>query len=141
MRGEELERDEGAVLRSFMPRVGPSTTFVRSLGEEIRRSAGQRVELEQGAPFEDMVIELRKLVRLLCRTLVPVQPRPAFARALGNQLREQAIKVTVEPEHRWRWLMVGGLVGSLLSVLGLVAALLLRRRNGRPNAQKWAGAS
>jgi hypothetical protein len=76
-----------------------------------------------------MVIELRKLVRLLRRTLVPLKAPPEFAQPLGRQLEAEAIQVTMQQQHR-RWLVVGGVVGSLISVVGLSAALLMRRHNG-----------
>ena len=116
-----------------VPRVLPSTRFVQDLDQDIRRAARQQMQkagIGPSVPFEEMVIELRKLVRLLRRTLVPLQLRADFTRALGQRLEAQAIVVTTVQQQR-RWLMVSGMVGSLLSVLGLVAALLLRRRGGQ----------
>jgi hypothetical protein len=37
--------------------------------------------------------------------------------------------------------MVGGVLGSLLSLLGVFAALFLRRKNGRMQAKKPLGAA
>ena len=130
-----------------VPRVLPSTRFVQDLDQDIRRAARQQMQkagIGPSVPFEEMVIELRKLVRLLRKTLVPLQPRADFTRALGQRLEAQAVVVTTVQQQR-RWLMVSGMVGSLLSVLGLVAALLLRRRGGhghsRVRAKKSVGAA
>jgi hypothetical protein len=143
---DELWKNEtGGSIRSLMPRAVPNAGFVRDLEAEIRRAARRRMGRmgapigPKGVPFEEMVIELRKLVRLLHRTLVPVQPRLEFSRSLGEQLQVRTADVVPVRQQQWRWLMVGGLVGSLLSVLGLVAALLLRRRNGRLHAEKTVG--
>ena len=89
-------------------------------------------------PFEDMVVELRKLVRLLCKTLVPVRANAAFMRALGHDLDVSAREIVAARQERVRWLMVGGVVGSLLGVL---AALFLRRKNGCVDAKKPLGAA
>jgi hypothetical protein len=67
--------------------------------------------------------------------LVPLRARAEFSRSLGQKLQNEAIAVAVQQQHRVRWLMVGGMVGSLLSVLGLLAAWLLRRRNGQGHSQ------
>jgi hypothetical protein len=126
----------------------PRTHFVRDLDQEIRRAARQRMERmgvrapfgePKGAPFEEMIIELRKLVRLLRKTLVPVQPRLEFAQVLGEQLQVRTADRMGARPRQWRWLMVGGVVGSVLSLLGLLAALLLRRRNGRLHTNKPVG--
>lgn len=129
----------------LIPRALPSARFVQDLDLDIRRAAGQQMQkagLTPGLPFEEMVIELRKLVRLLRKTLVPVQPHAEFTRALGKQIKAQAVVVSTV-QHKRRWLMVSGMVGSLLSLLGLLAALLLRRRNGhshnRGHAKKTVG--
>jgi len=136
MQDEQLEVDVEESLRPLMPRALPNAQFVNDLDLEIRRAARQRMEqlgVQPIIPFEEMVIELRKLVRLLRRTLVPVQPRLEYSRVLGNQLQGYALTVatatTVQPSRR-RWWMVGGLLGSLLSVAGVALALVLRRRNG-----------
>jgi hypothetical protein len=121
--------------RLLGPRAEPSDDFVRTLGQRIQHAAYQHI----GRPtpsFDQMVIELRKLVRLLCKTLVPVQPRPAFVRSLQTDLEEAASELLVIRQERVWWLLMGGVLGTLLSLLGLLAALLLRRRNGRMHAKK-----
>lgn len=131
----------------LMPRALPNARFVQDLDQDIRRAARRQMEaagIAPSVPFEEMVIELRKLVRLLRKTLVPIRPSAAFTRALRQRIETQSGIITTVQQQR-RWLMVSGMVGSLLSVLGLVAALLLRRRNehshSRAQAKKPAGAA
>jgi hypothetical protein len=122
----------------LMPRALPSARFVQDLDQDIRRAARQHMQkagITPSVPFEQMVIELRKLVRLLRKTLVPLQPRAEFTRSLGEQLETEAAIVTTVQQQQRRWLMVSGMVGSLLSVAGLVTALLWRRRNGHNHNQ------
>ena len=133
MRDEQLEVEVESTLRPLMPRASPNAQCVDDLDLEIRRAARQRMEQLGVQPViscEEMVIELRKLVRLLRRALVPVQPRLEYSRALGDQLQGYATTVTDVRPSRRRWWMVGGLVGSLASVAGVALALVLRRRNG-----------
>ena len=143
MRDEQLEVEVEESVRPLMPRALPNAQFVRDLDQEIRSAARQRMEqlgVQPIIPFEEMVIELRKLVRLLRKTLVPVQPRLEYSRVLGDQLQGYATTVTyvqsarvqiarVQPSRR-RWWMVGGVLGSLVSVAGVALALVLRRRDG-----------
>ena len=139
MRSDDLEDGAGQTLHSFMPGVVPSPRFVRDLSEEIQRAARRKVGYGVSVPFEDVIAELRKLVRLLRRTLVPVSPRPEFIRTLKGQLDENATLVVTARHRRWRWLMVGGVVGSMVSLAGLVAALLLRRRHEQLHTKKTMG--
>jgi hypothetical protein len=116
----------------FVPRALPNTRFVQNLDQDIRRTARQQMDqvgIRPSVPFEEMVIELRKLVRLLRKTLVPLKAPLEFAQPLGRQLEAEAIQVTMQ-QHQRRWLVVGGVVGSLISVVGLSAALLRRWHNG-----------
>jgi hypothetical protein len=130
-----------------MGSVLPSTDFVRKLGAEIGRAAREKMGYGAGLPrvtvsFEDRVIELRRWVRLLRQTLVPVQPRAAFRAALGRQLRSDAIQVQVARQNRWRWLVIGSAVGSVVSLLGVLTALLLRQRQTRVHTtEKTIGAT
>jgi len=126
--GEDTERIAGELSRRLAPRVQPSAHFARDLGQEIRKAAQQQIGSAAGVSLNDMVVELRRLVCLLCRTLVPVPPSAEFVRTLGMQMRAQAVDLIQARERRWRWLMVGGVVGSVMSVLGVVATVLLRRR-------------
>jgi hypothetical protein len=147
MHDEQMRLGEEDSGQPLVPRASPSARFVQDLELEIRRAARQRMEeagIRPSMPFEEMVIELRKLVRLLRKTLVPICPRAEFSRMLGQEIEARAEIVTTVQQQR-RWLMVGGVVGSLLSVLGLFAAFLLRRRNGhshsRMQAKKPVGAA
>jgi hypothetical protein len=88
-----------------------------------------------------MVIELRKLVRLLYKTLSPIQPRSDFVLTLGHRLESSAAVEIAERQRRRRWLMVGGVIGSALSFAGVVTALVRRRRNGRVQTNKPVGVS
>ncbi len=68
--------------------------------------------------------------------LVPVTPSPAFEAGLKQDLLEAAIQRAEEKEEkkrvsflRRRWVLIGAaVVGSALSVAGIIAALLLRQR-------------
>jgi hypothetical protein len=133
---EDLDGDEGKRLRSLMPPMSPRARFAQSLGDEIRRAAYERLEEPRTVPFEDVIVELRKLIRLLCKTLVPVQPRAEFVQELEEQLRMEAAELALIRQERWWWIIAGSLLGSLISLVGVIAALLLRRRNGRPQVKK-----
>jgi hypothetical protein len=124
-----------------VPRAIPSAHFIQGLGREIQLAACRQVGNEQAIPFEEMIVELRKLVRLLYRTLVPIDPSSGFVAALRGDLVETAEQSLSYRQNRTRWLMVGGVVGSALSLLGLAAALLLRRRSGRLDTKKPVGAA
>jgi hypothetical protein len=124
-----------------MPRAAPSARFVQNLGQDIRRAARDKMGSGTSLPFDEMVIELRKLIRLLRKTLVPVQLRSSFVSTLGTRLQADAEEQFVTRQQRMRWLMVGGVVGSVISLLGVVTALLLWRRNGRLHAKKPLGAA
>ena len=136
--------DNWTSARSALARMSgviPSTDFVRKLGAEIGRTAREKMGYGAGMPgakmpFEDRVIDLRRWIRLLRQTLVPVQPRQAFKTALDKQLQFDAIQVQIARQNRWRWLVIGSAVGSVLSLLGVLAALLLRQRQTRPRTQK-----
>jgi hypothetical protein len=139
MSDESMEEAVQEAARLFGSRAEPNADFVRTLGQSIQRAAYQRIGRPRPS-FDQMVIELRKLVRLLCRTLVPVQPRSAFVCTLQQDLADTAQELLVVRQERVWWLLIGGALGTLLSLLGLLAALSLRRRNGRMQAKKPAGA-
>jgi hypothetical protein len=137
MQDQALEKTVQDVARGFAARAVPNAQFISSLGQDIYRAAYAKVG-GSGPPFHEMVVELRKLVRLLQRTLVPVLARPAFVEDLGAELGVGARELLVVRQERVRWLMLGGVLGS---VIGLFAALLLRRRNGRLDANRPVGVS
>ncbi|MBN1937812.1 MAG: hypothetical protein JW934_24350 [Anaerolineae bacterium] len=124
--------DEPLSAFSKAARVIPRADFVRKLGSEIGRAARDRVGYGVGRTFEDRVLELRRLVRLLREALVPVQPRLVYRRALGEQLRVDALRVTVQRQTHLRWLVIGSVIGSVLSLAGLLAAMLFRQRRVPP---------
>ena len=138
-------KDDWKNARSALARMSsviPSTDFVRKLGTEIGRTAREKMGYGAGMPFEDRVIDLRRWIRLLRQTLVPVQHRQAFRTALSQQLQFDAIQVQIARQKRWRWLVIGSAVGSALSLLGVLTALLLRQRQTRLHAkEKTVGAT
>ena len=140
MQDEQWEAKVTDSLRPPMPRAMPNARFVHDLDQDVRRAALQRMEqlgIQPTIPLEEMVIELRKLVRLLRKTLVPVSPENQYVQGTGQQLRAQAVEVYAQPKQRQqRWLMVGSVLGSILSVGGLVVAYLLRKRNNGHNAKE-----
>ena len=140
MQDQPLEQTVQDVARGLAARAVPNAQFISSLGQDIYRAASARVG-GSGLPFHDMVVELRKLVRLLQRTLVPVLARPAFVEDLGTELDDGARELFSARQERVRWLMLGGVLGSVLSLVGVLAALLLRRRNGRLDAKRPLGVS
>jgi len=137
MQDQELEQTVQDVARGLAARAAPNAQFISSLGQDIYRAAYAKVG-GSGPPFHEMVVELRKLVRLLQRTLVPVFAKPAFVQDLRVELDAGARELFVVRQERVRWLMLGGVLGSLL---GLFAAILLRRRNGRLAAKRPLGVS
>lgn len=134
MSDESMEEAVEEAARLLRLRAEPNADFVQTLEQSIQRAAYQHIGRPRPS-FDRMVIELRKLVRLLCRTLVPIQPRSAFVSALQRDLEETAHELLVRQERVW-WLILGGVLGTVLSLLGLLAALVLRRRNGRMDAKK-----
>ncbi len=118
---------------SALAQVAPRGDFVRRLGQEIGRTARERAGYNAVRAFDERVIELRRLVHLLRQTLRPVQPRPAYRQALAEQLYASALQVTVQP-GRMRWLVIGSAIGSLLSLIGVLTALLLRQRRTHPRS-------
>ena len=140
MQDERLEAEMTDSLRPLMPRAMPNARFVHDLDEDVRRAARQRMKelgIQPVIPFEEMVIELRKLVRLLRKTLVPVSPECRYVQRTGRRLQEQAVVAYARPRLRQqRWLMFGGVLGSILSVGGLIAAVLLRKRNNEHTDQE-----
>jgi hypothetical protein len=136
MPDQALENDAEELARVFIPRAIPDARFVHNLSQDIHRAAVKRMGNSSSIPFEEMVIELRKLVRLLCATLVPIQPRAGFVLTLKDQLQSSAAVQIAARQQRVRWMMVGGVIGSALSFVGVVTALLLRRRNGRLHTGK-----
>lgn len=106
----------------------------------IGDEAGGGVSKEYLDLFPAYQAELKPLLRIAERvkaTLVPVAPSPAFEAGLKQDLLAAAIKRAEEKEDkkrvsflRRRGVLIGAAaVGSVLSVAGIVAALLLRQRS------------
>ena len=133
MQDERWEAQVTDSLRPLMPRAMPSARFVHDLEEDVHRAARQKMDelgIQPAIPFEEMVIELRKLVLLLRKTLVPVSPRTQYVQRMSRRLQQQAVVTHAQTKTRQqRLLMVGSVLGSILSVGGLVAAYVLRKRN------------
>ena len=139
MRDQSVEETAREVAQLLMPRAVPSTSFVHNLGQDIHRAAYQQVGHAPSVPFQDMVIELRKLIRLLRKTLVPICPRESFVSSLESSLDASAREMIAARQRRMRWLMVGGMLGSAISLLA-VAALMMLRRQDRLQTKKSMGA-
>ena len=136
MQGKEHTVTGEAPPSARVARAIPNAGFAQDLGAELRRAAQQRIQSVTRPQVGEVVLELRKLIQLLRRTLVPVNPRATFREALGDRLFSEGIELAAARQQRWRWLMVGGVVGSAVSLAGVVTAVLLRRRNGHAQAKK-----
>lgn len=79
--------------------------------------------------MEEREATLVQIIERLQRWLVPVEPPPAFARSLKVELIEAA-QQQYQRTHRLRRILVVGaaIIGSVASVAGLTAFLILRRR-------------
>lgn len=79
--------------------------------------------------MEEQEATLVQLSERLQRWLVPVEPPPAFARSLKGELIEAARR-QYQRAHRLRRILVVGaaVIGSIASVAGLTAFLIIRRR-------------
>ncbi len=79
--------------------------------------------------MEEQDATLAQIIERLQRWLVPVEPPPAFARSLKGELVEAAWRQYQRTHRLRRILLVGAAIaGSLASVAGLTAFLILRRR-------------
>ncbi len=79
--------------------------------------------------MEEREATLVQIIERLQRWLVPVEPPPAFARSLKAELIEVARRKYWRTHRLRRILVVGAAVGgSVASVIGLTAFLILRRR-------------
>jgi len=139
MPDQTVEETAREAARLFAERAVPSTGFVHTLGEEVHRAAYQGMGMMPTVPFEEMVVQLRKLVLLLRKTLVPICPGETFVRTLGSEIDTGARELVAVRQQRVRWMMVGGMLGSAISLLGVLTALVLRRRNGRATAKRGVG--
>jgi len=83
------------------------------------------------------VPRLSQLAGQLANVLSPVAPRPAFeARLRESLLAAASQRLAAERESRVsalrrRWVLIGAAAGSVMSVAGIVAAVLLHQRTIR----------
>ncbi len=79
--------------------------------------------------MEEQEATLVQLSERLQRWLVPVEPPPAFACSLKGELIKAARR-QYQRAHRLRRILVVGaaVIGSIASVAGLTAFLIIRRR-------------
>jgi len=79
--------------------------------------------------MEEQEATLVRISERLQQLLVPVEPPPAFARSLKVELIKAARR-RQERAHRLRRILLVGaaIAGSVASVAGVIAFLLLRRR-------------
>lgn len=93
-------------------------------------------------PRPDELTQLRSLMDVaerLRQALVPVEPPAAFVHSLGRELIEAARRRQTAARRLRRAIVVGAAaLGSVLSLAGLVALLLMRRR-ARPPAGSPSG--
>ncbi|MBC7226514.1 MAG: hypothetical protein H5T61_04715 [Thermoflexales bacterium] len=79
--------------------------------------------------MEEQEAILAQISEQLQRWLVPVEPPPAFARSLKRELIDAARRQHKRAHRLRRILVVGAaVIGSVASVAGLTAFLVLRRR-------------
>lgn len=134
MREQSLEGTAEETARLLGPRAVPNARFTHMLREDIYHAAYQKMGRPSSASLQSMVVELRKLVHLLRKTLIPVCPPQSFVNALERDLETAAREMIAVRQQRMRLLMLGGMLGSAISILWVIAAALLRRRNGRAHA-------
>lgn len=118
----------------------PETVLVEVLAAHADRLVGNQANGEDFLElFPDHKAELAPLLRVAERVkavLVPVTPTPAFETGLKKDLLEAAIRRVEEQKSkkkvsflRRRGVLIGAAVGSVLSVAGIIAALLWRQRS------------
>lgn len=118
---------------------------VRKVTESIRARVNYLTdtsfddEADFGLPSvePDDVPRLSQLAGQLAGVLAPVSPRPAFeARLKESLLAAASQRLAAERESRVsalrrRWVLIGAAAGSVMSVAGIVAAVLLHQRTIR----------
>ncbi len=118
----------------------PENVLVEVLAAHADRLVGNQANGEDFLElFPDHKAELAPLLRVAERVkavLVPVTPTPAFETGLKKDLLEAAIRRVEEQKSkkkvsflRRRGVLIGAAVGSVLSVAGIIAALLWRQRS------------
>jgi hypothetical protein len=118
----------------------PENVLVEVLAAHADRLVGNQANGEDFLElFPDHKAELAPLLRVAERVkavLVPVTPTPTFETGLKKDLLEAAIRRVEEQKSkkkvsflRRRGVLIGAAVGSVLSVAGIIAALLWRQRS------------
>jgi hypothetical protein len=78
--------------------------------------------------MEEKDATLVQVIERLQRWLVPVEPPPAFVRSLRLELTEAARRQHQRARRmRHLWLVGAAIAGSVASIVGVTALLLLRR--------------
>ncbi|HID89659.1 MAG TPA: hypothetical protein EYP52_08125 [Anaerolineae bacterium] len=101
---------------------------------------------DPSAPSPDLSLEemvylgpLMEVAERVKKTLVPVEPPAAFVQSLRKELIEAARRRRSATQRLHRGLVIGAAaLGSMLSLAGVVALILLHRR-GRLRPQPSAG--
>ena len=114
--------------------------LVEALAQNIDSLAGIRVDppADQSlSPAEQAVLAgLLPVAARVKQALKPVAPSPAFEARLRESLLAAAIRRAEERRQgsrdsfmQRRWVLIGAAAGSILSVVGVVAAVLWRQRS------------
>ena len=101
MREQNLEGTAEETARLLGPRAVPNARFTRMLREDIYHAAYQKMGRPSTTTLQGMVVELRKLVRLLRKTLVPVCPPQRFHIWIMPYRHKAGISIYLHlPPHR-----------------------------------------
>jgi hypothetical protein len=120
-------------------------TRIRKVTESIKARVNYLTDTsfddedDLGVPPVDYrdVTRLSQLVGQVAGVLAPVPPRPAFqARLKESLLAAASQRLAAERESRGsalrrRWVLIAAAAGSVMSVAGIVAAVLLHQRTIR----------
>lgn len=99
-----------------------------SRGEDETEAILARYPAEERTRLESLL----KLSRMLRSSLVPVEPSATFLRDLGESLSQAALARGRDLARRTQQtilIAVAAIVGSLLSLIGLIALLTRRRKS------------
>lgn len=118
----------------------PENVVVEVLAAHADRLVGNKANGEDYLNlFPAYQAELAPLLRIAERVkavLAPVTPSPAFEAGLKQDLLAAALQRSEEQKEekqvfflRRRGVLIGAAVGSVLSVVGIIAALLWRQRS------------
>ena len=125
-----------------MFRVGTGKLIELLEAQATALAAGNTESLSLLALYPDVADRARPLMTLasmLASALLPVRPRPAYRSRLQRGLVDAAQSKRALPAmspqpvtHTWRpWVLGAATIGSIVSVVGVIAYLLHARQNGR----------